>query len=107
MPPTGNLTGIGKVFDVTAVYSATGQPAQLVAGQVATITVIYQDADVGAALEGTLALHHWNGAEWAPLPGSSVDTDANTVTASTTHFSQFAVLGETHRLFAPLAVRGN
>jgi oligopeptide transport system substrate-binding protein len=105
LPPGGNLTGIGHEFDVTAVYSSTGQPAQLAPGQTYTLTVHYTDAEKGPAIENTLALYYWDGSQWVKEPSSTVDTIANTVTAHPDHFSLWAVLGETKRVYLPLILR--
>lgn len=104
--PDGNLTGIGHIFDVTAVYNSTGRPAQLAPGQTYTITVHYTDAEKGPAIENTLALYWWNGSQWVKEPSSVVDTAANIVTATPDHFSRWAVLGETRRVYLPLILRG-
>jgi hypothetical protein len=105
LPPGGNLTGIGHAFDVTAVYSSTGQPAQIAPGQTYTITVRYTEVERGPAIEETLALYWWDGSRWVKEPSSVVDTVANTVTAHPNHFSRWAVLGETRRIYLPLVLR--
>ena len=105
MPPGGNLTGIGHVFDATAVYSSTGQPAQIAPGQTYTITVQYTDAEKGPAIENTLALYYWDGSQWVKEPSSVVDTVANKVTATPDHFSLWAALGETRRVYLSLIMR--
>ncbi len=106
MPPEGNLTGIGHVFDITAVYSSTGQPAQLAPGQTYTITVQYTDAEKGPAIENTLALYWWDGSDWVKEPSSVVDPANNIVTAMPDHFSLWAVLGETRRVYLPVVLKG-
>ncbi len=105
MPPGGDLTGIGHVFDVTAVYSNTGQPAQLAPGQTYTLTVRYTDAEKGPAIESTLALYWWDGNQWVKESSSVVDTVSNAVTATPNHFSLWAVLGETRRVYLPLILK--
>jgi hypothetical protein len=106
MPPAGNLTGIGHVFDVTAVYSSTGQPVVLLPGQSYTVTVLYSDTEKGPAVESTLGLYAWDGAAWSREGiTSTVNIDDNLVTGQVTHFSLFAVLGETHRVYLPLVLR--
>jgi len=105
MPPGGNLTGIGHVFDATAVYSSTGQPAQIAFGHTYTVTVQYTDAEKGPAIENTLALYYWDGSQWVKESSSVVDNIANTVTATPDHFSLWAVLGETRRVYLPLIMR--
>ncbi|MCI0399675.1 MAG: hypothetical protein L0332_10910 [Chloroflexi bacterium] len=104
LPPTGDLVGIGHSFEVTAVYSSTGQPAQPV--QPYTITIGYSEAEKGPAIEDTLALYYWNGNQWLLEPGSLVDTAANTIIATPNHFSAWAVLGEVFRFYLPI-VRKN
>jgi hypothetical protein len=103
-PSTGKLIGIGHIFEVTAVYSSTGQPAQPI--QPYTVTVQYTDAEKGPTIENTLALFWWDGAQWVRAePTSQVNTVNNTVTATPDHFSLWAVLGETRRVFLPVVLR--
>jgi len=99
------LVGIGHTFEVTAVYSDTGQPAQLAPGQTYTITVHYTDAEKGPAIENTLALYYWDGSRWVKEASSAVDTAANTIIAHPSHLSLWAVLGETRRVYLPLVLR--
>ncbi|MFQ5813915.1 MAG: hypothetical protein ACE5I2_12135, partial [Anaerolineae bacterium] len=101
--PTGPLTGIDHFFEVSAVYGSTGQPAQPTRSY--TVTVGYTDAEKGPAIEDTLALYSWDGSQWVREPTSVVDTDNNTVTATPEHFSLWAVLGETRRMFLPVVLR--
>lgn len=106
MPPTGNLTGINNVFEVTAVYSDTQQPVQLKPGSTYTMTVQYSESQQGTALENTLAMYYWDGSQWVKEPSSVLDTQANTITANPSHFSLWAVFGETRRLYLPLLTIG-
>ena len=48
---------------------------------------------------------YWNGSEWVNEPSSVVDTANNTITATPNHFSSWAVLGETRRVFLPVALK--
>jgi len=105
VPSPGSMTGIGHFFDVTAVYSSTGQPASLAPDQTYTLTVHYADAEKGPAIENTLAFYYWDGSQWVKEASSTVDTAANTVTAYPNHFSLWAVLGETRQVFLPLVLR--
>jgi PGF-CTERM protein len=62
----------------------------------ADVVVAYTDADVSGTPgvdEDTLALYNHEGGTWSPVPGSTVDTAANTVRANVTSFSTFAPLG--------------
>jgi len=103
---TGALAGIGRTFDLSAVYSDTGQVAELAPGQTYSVIVHYTDAEKGGAIESTLALYGWDGSQWVKEPGSVVDTAANMVMAAPNHLGLFAVLGETQRLFLPVIRRG-
>jgi len=76
---TGALAGIGRTFDLSAVYSDTGQVAELAPGQTYSVIVRYTDAEKGGAIESTLALYGWDGSQWVKEPGSVVDTAANMV----------------------------
>jgi hypothetical protein len=102
-PATGNLIGIGHFFEVSAVYSGTGQLAQ--PAQPYTVTVQYTEAEKGPAIEDTLALYRWSSAQWVREPTSSVDIAHNTVTATPDRFGLWAVLGETRRLFLPVSFK--
>lgn len=99
------LFSIGRAYSLTAVYSDTGAPATLVPGQTYTVVVPYTDQKKGAAIEDTLALYHWDGSQWVKEASSSVDTVTNQVIARPGHFSLWAVLGETRRVYLPLVMK--
>jgi oligopeptide transport system substrate-binding protein len=108
MPPGGNLNSIGKVFDLTAVYSDTGKSAQIVPGHTYTTTVHYTNTELGHTDEGTLGFYWWDesASAWTQQGiSSTVNSTDNLVTAQVDHFSTFAVLGETHRVYLPLVLR--
>lgn len=105
VPAPGSLVGIGHFFEVTAVYSATGQPAQLAPGQHFTITVEYTDAERGPAIEDTLALYTWDGSQWQKEETSQVDPVQNRVVARPGHLSLWGVLGQTRRVYLPAVLR--
>jgi hypothetical protein len=100
VPSIGQLAGIDHFFEVTAVYSDTGQPAQPT--QPYTVTVQYTDDERGPAIEDTLALYWWDGTQWVREPTSGVDTTNNTVTTTPARFGLWAVLGETRRMLLPV-----
>jgi hypothetical protein len=102
-PPTGALIGIDHAFELSALNAATSQP--VAPTKPYTITVRYTNAERGPAIESTLALYVWDGAQWAKAPGSVVNTSADTITATTTHVGLFSVLGETRRIYAPVVQR--
>lgn len=105
VPALGSLVGIGRFFEVTAVYSATGRPAQLAPGQRFTITVEYTDAERGPAVEDTLALYTWDGRQWQKEETSRVDPVQNRVVAHPGHLSLWGVLGQTRRVYLPAVLR--
>jgi len=98
--PGGNLRGIGHTFDITAVNSDTGQPAQPV--QSCRITVRYTKSELGSAIENTLGLYYWEESQWVREASSVLDTATNTVSATPNHLSLWSVLGETRRNYLPI-----
>jgi hypothetical protein len=103
IPPTGELIGVEHAFEITAIYTTTGQIAQPTKPY--TVTIHYNDLERGAAIEDTLALYWWNGSQWVKENSSVVNIVNKTITATPTHFSLWAVLGETKRLYLPLITR--
>jgi hypothetical protein len=99
----GYWAGIDHSFDVSAVYSDTGETANLAPSQTFTITVAYSDSEIGPALEDTLGLFSWNDTTWAKEPTSTLDPVNNIITATPNHLSLWAVLGGTNRVFLPMA----
>ena len=96
---------IGHGFDLTAVYSSTGTAAHIATGTHYTITVPYQESELGFVDEQLLALYSWDGGEWQKETGSQVDPLANTVSAHPDHFSLWALLGDVRRVYVPLVMR--
>jgi hypothetical protein len=96
--PTGDLAGIGHFFDLTAAISETGQPMVNLDRPV-TITVRYTPQERNGALESTLGLYWYNGTAWVQDGITTVGRDSGVLTSTTTHFTTFAVLGGTHRLY--------
>jgi hypothetical protein len=59
-----------------------------------TLTVKYDEASLpGGILEENLYIAYWTGTIWSAL-NSTVDTQANTVSAPVAHFTMFAILGK-------------
>jgi len=98
----GGRIGIGHGFEVSATLSngASIQPTQPF-----TLTIQYEQSEVGAAIEDTLQLYHWAGSGWEVELTSEVNSAANTITANPDHLSVWAVFGETRRLFLPVLLR--
>ncbi len=109
--PSGNLNSIGDMFDLTAVYTGAdpgtaGLPAQIVPGYTYTVTVGYSGTQLGPTIEDTLGLYWWDGDTWSQQGiTNSVNTTDDVVTAQVNHFSRFAVLGETRRVYLPVVLR--
>lgn len=103
VPPTGTLVNLNHFFNASVVFSNTGHPAQPTRPY--TVTVQYTDVEKGTAVEDTLALYSWDGEQWVQETTSVVNTEANTVTATPTHFGLWAVLGTTHRAYLPIIAK--
>jgi hypothetical protein len=58
-----------------------------------SVTMSYGTSDISNFIEGSLKIYRWDGSSWTVLSDCVVDTAANTVTCSTTHFSVFGVFG--------------
>jgi hypothetical protein len=103
VPPTGDLLVAGHTFSITGTDSGSGDPVQ--PDQPYTLTITYTEGEQGSAMENTLALYYWDGSQWLKETSSVIDTINNTITATPGHFSLWAVLGETQRVFLPLISR--
>ena len=107
-PSTGSLAGIRHFYDVDA-RDAGGQSVQPVLPYTVTITYGPADLTSGRVISSTLALYLWDGSAWEQEPTSQLDVEAYTVTATPSHFSTWAVLGEPmpgSRVYLPLVTRG-
>jgi hypothetical protein len=102
-PPLETVAGTDHVFDLIAMGLGSGLPVQPSTSY--TLTVDYLDAEIGAVDESTLSLYYKAGDEWVKEPSSLVDTGLNKVTAHPDHFSQWALLGETNKVFLPMGIR--
>jgi peptide/nickel transport system substrate-binding protein len=102
-PDSGDLESIQHVFEVTAVFSDTGQTAYPT--QNYEVTIQYTNSEQGPVIEDTLALYYWDGVQWVEEPSSTVDVINNTITATPDHFSLWSVLGETNTIFLPMMSR--
>jgi hypothetical protein len=108
--PPGGLTpigGIGGIGGLGGAFSASllgpgGLPVQ--PNLPVTVTVDYSNTSTGMAIPGSLSLWTLNLGQWLPQP-SFDDPLAGVLTATVSHFSQFAVFGETKRLYLPNIAR--
>jgi hypothetical protein len=109
-PPPVDLTGIGGIGGIgglggafsTTLLGPGGLPVQPL--RPVTVTIDYSNTDTGTAIPGSLSLWWLHLGLWARLPGAD-DPGTETLTAQVDHFSQFAVFGETNRLYLPCARR--
>ncbi len=104
---TGSLAGIGHTFELTSIYSDTGEPADLSQNATYTTVVHYADANVDPIIiEDTLMLYHWDGTRWVQEPSSRLDLVNRTITATPDRLGLWAVLGKAKRVYFPLTWRG-
>ena len=99
----GDLWGVGLHFEVTAVTTES----HLLQSSPYTITVYYDQNDLGPILEETLALYRREDNQWLPETSSTLNMTQKTITASLEQTGQFAVLGETYRTYFPIMLHGH
>jgi len=90
-PPTGSI--LSKNAVTISATDSSGQPIKTLNDAV-TITIPYTEADIPSGVsESSLVIGVWNATtnNYDTL-STTVDTTANTLTATTTHFSDFAPL---------------
>lgn len=90
-PPNGQRY-IGAPFDLTAVLSSNRTSHVFNFEKPILIVVHYNDAEIAGLNPLTFRIAFYNGTQWVYLP-SVVDTSARKVTAETTHFTLFSLLG--------------
>jgi hypothetical protein len=91
-PPAGSFMIGGYVYTIAA--TSEGEAVTTFTEPV-TLTFTYTDDQVSGLDESTITAYRWDAdaSEWVALP-STVNTETNTVTATTTEFSFFAPMGE-------------
>jgi len=92
-PPTGKNRVGTTVFNLKALTDETTTLTTF--SEPLSVTLSYDDADVSGLDESTLKIQRYDDSEWNQLESCSVDTSANTITCTTTHFSDFAIFGDT------------
>ncbi|MBU4116106.1 carboxypeptidase-like regulatory domain-containing protein, partial [Patescibacteria group bacterium] len=93
-PVLSGKTVIGNyVYNFTAVNASNAEVNTF--AKALTLTLTYTNEQVAGLNEGALKIYYWNetSSAWVALGDSAVNTTANTVTATTTHFTYFAILG--------------
>ncbi|PDW01219.1 hypothetical protein A9Q02_07205 [Candidatus Chloroploca asiatica] len=106
LPATGGLRGSGYAFMLTAVATSSSMPTQPAPGQAFTLTI--EPLEVGALIPATCGLWRWDEARstWTQDGiTSSVSEDGTRLTATISHLSLFAVLGESHQVYLPFVQR--
>ena len=90
--PTGKSIVGGYAYNFTAVAGTTAVTSF---SKAVTVTLSYTSQQIAGLNEGALKIHYWNETsnEWVALEDSVVDAANNKVTATTTHFTYFAILG--------------
>jgi hypothetical protein len=101
VPPTGELAAANFWFEWQAADAATGLPLAL-AGPV-TLTLTYSDAALAGIIEDTLALYRRAGDNWTPEPNFNLNLNTNTLTVTVSALGQWALLGQTNRVYLPSA----
>lgn len=73
-----------------------------------TLTLLYDEDELGPVPEATLGLYRWDDAAqaWQPEAGAQLDTAANRLVAQIEQPGVFALLGTPHRAYAPIVTRG-
>jgi len=91
-PPAGSFMVGGYVYNLVAT-SAGGAVTTFAAA--VTLTFTYTDAQVAGLTESALTVYRWNTStsQWVALP-STVNTATNTITATTTQFSYYTLMGQ-------------
>lgn len=59
-----------------------------------TVTFSYADSDVSGLDESSLKIYRYDSSTWSALSSCSVNTSANTVSCTTTQFSDFGIFGD-------------
>ena len=79
-----------SAFNITATSGTTSITSF---SKAVTLTFTYTNAQIYGLTESALTVYRWNGTEWVALT-STVNSATNTITATTTGFSYFAIMGE-------------
>lgn len=90
--PSGKDRAGDTAFNLKAITSGTDTITTFTAP--IEVTLSYSDGDVDELVESSLWIYRYDGSDWYPLVDCEVDTVGNTVTCTTTSFSDFAVFGD-------------
>ncbi|MCI0519618.1 MAG: hypothetical protein L0Z70_05105 [Chloroflexi bacterium] len=98
-PGAGTRVPASRPFQAIVEYQ--NREAEVALQQPYQVRVFYDENLRGATAEAQLGLYFWNGLRWEREFTSSVDVEANTVTAYPLHFSLWVVMGEPYRIYLP------
>jgi hypothetical protein len=104
--PPITLPRLSPVFDLSAYEYATGNPVTHFQ-QPVTLSVQYEDGEVGGLGERWLALHSWDEANsvWEMIP-TTVDVARDQTVVQVDHFTIYTLLERKHTdVFLPLVMR--
>ncbi len=90
--PSGKTAVGSYVYNLKSLAGATTTLASF--DNPLTVTISYDDSDVSSFTESTLRIYRYDGVDWNELSGCSVDEALNTVTCSTSRFSDFVLVGQ-------------
>ncbi len=90
--PSGKVRIGNDVFSLFALSDATTSISSFSSS--ITVSLSYSDSDVSGYSESSLVIKRYDGSSWNSLSSCSVNTSLNTVTCTTTSFSDFAIFGD-------------
>jgi hypothetical protein len=99
LPPTatGELRGMDHYFQLESEQTSFDPPL--------TLTVSYSEEVRGPIIPGTESLYRWQDSMWVTEGITLADRWAAGFSAQVDHLSLFGVLGNTNRMYLPLAMR--
>jgi hypothetical protein len=103
--PDGRTRATDDVIHLVALTSATTTLTSFTAP--ISLTFSYNPLTLHGVTESSLTIYRYDSSTWYPLSDCVVDTDAHTVTCTTTHFSDFAVFGTPSVVSSPTTSGGS
>ncbi len=89
--PSGK-THLGRMYNFAALQNTSTAVTSF--SESISIEMSYTDDDISGYEESTLKIYRYDGSDWYELTGCTVDTSANTVTCTTTAFSDMGIFGD-------------
>jgi hypothetical protein len=88
-----------RIYQITAV-DVNGNPVTNFS-QAITLTFTYTDDQIAGLDENALKVYMWDGVKWVAL-ASTVNSTTNTITATTTHLTYFAIMSQQKLIEKPI-----